>query len=710
VIRRLALLFALAAALAPSARATAQADISAVSTEELPSGEIVFRGSARLVDTGVILTADEIRFNPHTQVAMAMGHIVLDKTGDRILADAMTYDRATGDFTATNIRAGRFPYYIEGPSADGTPTEVVIHDAVVTYREPGAWQPTVRARSVTYAAGHYLRVSGASAGIGKYRPVPVMHIAEDLARKSSLWSVTVDGGYRHNLGAYLDTGLHIPVADGLSVGPDIGVYTFRGIMVGPLADYDVTSGAFTMQGFLRSGYIYDLGSRGTDIANNPVPPNRGYAEWQEKGQLTEDLTLTSDLNWSSDSEVVRDFHAKQFVPVQEPDNFLEADYTGGDFIGSVFTRFQPDQFYPVEERLPEIRFDLLPTALGGGIYIRINSGMAHLEEDPPFGGAFLESDRFDTFVGLSRPFSYKGIVDLTPVVGGRFTQYWDTTGAANPGGTGRALGELGFDADLKLSATFDYENPLWHIDGLRHLLTPTLSYRYIPNGSQNADWIPPIDRSTFTTYLPVLELGDMRALDQIQSENVLRVGLNNTLQTRDKAYGSVDLLTFNIDEDLHLQGAPQKTNFSDLHGELVATPARWLEVRLEDSVNSQTFTQQAIDTTITVREGDIWSAGFGLGFLSDQYGSYFIPGLGAYPIVGLDIYHVEGKLRLSEVYEAFARGDYDDRAHVFVDQFYGVSQRVSNTWIIQYALVFSNGPNKEGGHFGFNVNLNMIRF
>ena len=55
-------------------------------------------------------------------------------------------------------------------------------------------------------------------------------------------------------------------------------------------------------------------------------------------------------------------------------------------------------------------------------------------------------------------------------------------------------------------------------------------------------------------------------------------------------------------------------------------------------------------------------------------------------------------------------GDYDVRAHIFVDQFYGFTQKVSNTWVVQYALVFSEGPNKDGGHFGLNVTLNIIRF
>jgi hypothetical protein len=106
----------------------------------------------------------------------------------------------------------------------------------------------------------------------------------------------------------------------------------------------------------------------------------------------------------------------------------------------------------------------------------------------------------------------------------------------------------------------------------------------------------------------------------------------------------------------------------------------------------------------------MWSAKLGLSFLSDQYGTYAIPGLGSFPIVGTDVYHAEGRYRLNEVYELIVRGDFDERAHLFVDQLYGFTQKVSNTWIIQYAVVFSNGPNKGQGHFGLNVNLNVVRF
>jgi len=720
--RRLALLLGLAAASAPvclagappvpvTTKPAARADISADGINfDIDTGDTVLTGNALLIDTGLLLTADEIRVNEKTQVATASGHVVLTEIGDRILADRLTLHRLDGTFSALNIRVGRFPYYIEGESAEGNRTDVVVHNATVIYREPGPWQPTIKARSITYSAGHYLKMTGASVGVGNYRPVPVAHVGQELGQQGSSYNVTLDGGYRHNLGAYADVATHIPIVDGFTAGPDLGVYTFRGLMLGPVANYDITSGEDTAVGYLKSGYIHDFGTKDLDILGNEVPDDRAYVEWHHDQNITPDFNIEGDVNWSTDSEVIRDFHSKQFVPVQEPDNFLEATYTQPDYIASAFTRFQPDPFYPVQQRLPELRFDLLPTAIGGGVYVRLDTGLAHLAEDPTEGAPRLAEDRFDTFVGLTRPFSYKGIFDVTPVVGGRYTEYWATEGAVDGGGTGRALGELGFDADLKMSAVFNYDNPLWHIDGLRHLLTPTLSYRFIPDGDKAADWIPPIDRNTFTNYLPVMELGDMRAIDQLQASNVVRLGINNTLQTRDDTYGSRDLLSFNVDEDFRFQRAAGQTDFSDVHADLVATPAHWLEFRLEDTVSTERAAQRAVDADITLREGDTWMLRLGLGYLSDNYGEYYVPGLGYNPIIGVDTYHYELRRRMTEVYEVFMRGDYDARDNIFVDQYYGVVQRISNTWLLEYAVVFSEGPNNGAGHFGLEVSLNIIRF
>jgi len=284
--RRLALFFAFAAVLRSAPPAESNADLSADSSISIDdNGDLVAKPNAKLVDPGHLLTADEIRYNKKTQVAVAIGHVVLTVVGDRILADSLTYDAANGTFTARNLRIGRFPYYIEGKTAEGTPKEIVVHDATVTYREPGKWQPTIRAKTLIFSPGHYLRLSGGNVGIGSYNPIPFSRMGQDLSHQSTFSDASFDGGYRRNLGAYVDTAFHIPVFDGATLGPDVGLYTNRGLMLGPVATYDVTSGSDTAVGYLKSGYIYDYGDRYTDILGNPVPPNRAFAEWHHDQQI-----------------------------------------------------------------------------------------------------------------------------------------------------------------------------------------------------------------------------------------------------------------------------------------------------------------------------------------------------------------------------------------------------------------------------------------
>ena len=310
---------------------------------------------------------------------------------ERLLADRLVYHRTDGTFTANHVRAGTYPFYVEGERAEGTIKEIVIHDAIIIYREPGSWQPTVKAKTIVYSPGHYLRLASSFVGVGQRDFLPFARFRQDLTKPLGLSYIALDAGHRGSLGAYVDAGLHLPVAPGLAVGPDLGFYTARGVMAGPLAVYDISASDYSAQGSLKSGFIHDYGNKLTDVLGNPVPASRGYVDWEEQAQFGSHFTLNSDINWWKDSEVIRDFRTKGFVGLQEPDNYLEADYTGRNTFLSVFTRFQPDAFFPVQQRLPELQFELVPTAIGGGFYERFEAGLAHLKELPPEQGARLEN-------------------------------------------------------------------------------------------------------------------------------------------------------------------------------------------------------------------------------------------------------------------------------------------------------------------------------
>ena len=142
--------------LAAAPAADAQFDLSAdVSETDLAAGENIRRGNARLIDGATSLTADEIRYNYRTQIARARGNVVLQREGRRLLADELVYRRADQSFEVSQLRFGADPIYLTGARIHGTAKEIIVDQAVATFREPGPWTPTVRADRLAQASTLY---------------------------------------------------------------------------------------------------------------------------------------------------------------------------------------------------------------------------------------------------------------------------------------------------------------------------------------------------------------------------------------------------------------------------------------------------------------------------------------------------------------------------------------------------------------------------
>jgi LPS-assembly protein len=653
--------------------------------------EVVGIGNAQLNYGDLLLTADEYRYNTATRIVVLRGHATLTRGERRLLADTLTYNLKDGTYSVGDLRMGEYPLYLSGSSASGDKTTLTVNDARATVHEPGPFVPTLHASRIFYTPGRRLRAEGANLGVGEVRPV-VFSLFQQNLKEPLISYVSFTGGYRASLGAIAEFGLHLPVAPGLKLGGDLGLYTNRGLMFGPSGSYAGTAPDADYRGHFTSGFIHDRGNRLTDVLGRPVPASRGYVAWDHQQQLGANLTLTAQLNYWKDSEILRDFKPDAFFPVQQPDTFLESVYTGRNYFVSLFARFQPNTFEVVQERLPELRFDLLPLTIGAGLTERFNASLAVLQQDRVGGvGPRLTSNRVDTYYALSRTFAPAEWLSFTPMAGGRLTYYDHTTGARSS--YTRVLGEVGFDAQLRTSAVYDYKNEAWKIDGLRHLLTPRLSYRYIPEADKGSAYIPPIDRESFSTYLPPLGLGAVRSIDDLHATNTLRLGLDNTLQTRDGTYGSRDLLVLNLAADFRFHRPPGSRDLSEVHTEFAVMPARWLQFDAYSSFAPQTFTLSEFNSGLTVHDGDQWSTRFSSNFLRHQ----------------LDDYRMDTRLRINEAYEAVVRLQYDVRKHRFNEQSYGIRQNISNLWLVEYAFTLYNGPRRES-RVGFNVQVTVLGF
>ena len=236
-------------------------------------------------------------------------------------------------------------------------------------------------------------------------------------------------------------------------------------------------------------------------------------------------------------------------------------------------------------------------------------------------------------------------------------------------------------------------SPRWRVDGLRHLLTPRLGYRWIPESTRGDGVIPRIDRESFATYLPPLGLAAARHVDDLRAAHTLRLSLDNTLQTRDAAQGSRDLLLANLAADVRLRRRPGERDLSELHAEIIANPAGWVQADLYQSVSPRTGTLREFNSGFTLRDGREWSVRFGNNFLRGE----------------LQDYTLHAHRRLDERLSALVRLQYDERRRRFNEQTYGVAHTLANTWIVTYSVSVFSGRRRES-NFGFDVRVDAVRF
>lgn len=651
---------------------------------------VTVTGDARLAYPGVVLTADTISYNSATRSASAQGHVILTSGARRLVADEGTYDTATGRITARNLRVGQFPVYVSGETVEGTFDELVFTNATVFFRENASYTPSIRATRLTYARNKIVKAEGLGIGLlgGHFLRFPKF---EQTLNTDFVSYISAHLGYRGRLGVYTELGLHLPVAQGVELGGDVGLYSSRGIMVGPSGSYHRANEQGTVDGFFRSGYIHDTGSRGTDVLGVAVPPNRRYFSWEHRQTYGDKLTLDGQYNYWSDSEILRDFRHREFDGVQQPDSFVEAAYTEGNSSLSAFLRFHPNRYHRVQERLPELRYDLMPDALPLGFYQRFSASAAALESDAFGTDPRQHTDRFDAYYGLERPLKPAPWLTFTPVAGGRVIHYTDAIGGKNT--YTRTLGEVGFDANLLASGTFDYKNEVWEIDGLRHLVEPKLSYRYAPQADRGRAYIPPIDRRVFSTYLQPLSIGDSRNLDDLDALNTLRLSLNNTLQTRDAHYGSRNLAALNFAADYRFDPAAGQRHLSDFYTEVALTPAPWVRFEVFHRYDLHQPRLQEFNTGLTLIDQEWWSLRLATHFLRGNYDEYFL----------------EYRRRLNESFDVTGLWRYDARNARFNEQSYGVWQRLGQTWAVKYEVSFFAGPRRESS-FALNIEVELLKF
>src|SRR5262249_25043791 len=152
-----------------------------------------------------------------------------------------------------------------------------------------------------------------------------------------------------------------------------------------------------------------------------------------------------------------------------------------------------------------------------------------------------------TYHQLLLPHTFFGWLNFTPRVGGRFTYYSEASGpGAQTSELERGVFNTGAELSFKASRVFaGVRNSALDMDGMRHIVEPSINYVYVPTPNHPPSEVPQFDYELPSLRLLPIEFPDYNAIDSINSQNAFRFGLRNKIQT--KRLGKVaDLLDWNI--------------------------------------------------------------------------------------------------------------------------------------------------------------------
>ncbi len=653
-------------------------------TFNLSEGTITYTNGVVVRYGNAVLSARRAQLNQESGEVLAEGSVRLQEGNKVWYGERIEYNFKTQKSLATEFRAGQPPYFLKGDALAGDQASqvYVLARAIVTtddYAEPGYY---LRAGTLSIAPGDYIEAKNAVLYLGN---TPVFWFPKwrrSLKHDPNHWILVP--GYRSKYGPYLLTTYEWFWSDRIDGAIHVDGRQRRGPGVGPDLNYH-------LPGFGEGAFkYYDTRDDRPELdsGGHPIDQERQRVWFTHQGTLRTNLTLKAAVRYQSDSQVVRDFFETEYRQNTQPSTFLELNQLWSNWSLNTLAQPRVNNFQETVERLPDLKLTGLRQRIGPTpFYYESESSLGYYQRE----FAFIETNRFaarraDTFHQVLLPWTAFGWLNLTPRAGGRFTYYDEANG---PGATTleerRTVFNTGAEASFKASRTWPgLQNKFWEIDGVRHIVQPSINYVYVPRPSVTPARLPQFDYELPSAQLLPVTFPDYNSIDSIDSQNVLRFGLENKLQT--KRQGEVDnVIHWSVYTDWRIRPRPDQDPFADLYSKLDVKPFHWLTLNSELNYNLKQQQWDQVNNSATISVNDAWSWTLGQRYL--RSGAFYGTNIGN-NLVMSSLY-----VRLSPNWGVRALHHFDARERVMQTQTYTI-YRDFRSWTV--ALAFRILDNQDG--------------
>jgi LPS-assembly protein len=587
-----------------------------------------------------VLTADSVFVNTKTGDAEADGNVRIE-SGDMLwVGDHIHYNFKTHQMRSEQFRTGKSPIFAGGTQLTGDTSNRVYNASNAFFTTDDSSTPVfkIRASRIKIVPGKSVQMWNAvpyAAGVPLFY-LPYYH--RDISAQAN--NFTFIPGYRSRYGAYFLTTYRWYLGDVADGRIHADYRAKRGPGAGPDANLHLGQwGDATIK------YYYQNDSRPNYSTNvfpqyGSMPENRQrfYLGWQATPATN--LNLKAQINYQSDPLFLHDFFENDYTANPQPNTFIEANKYWDNWSLDALTTPRINSFYDQVERLPDVKLTgYRQQVLDTPVYYDSESSVGWYRSFdtytnglyPGTNGFYAASAaRADTYHQFTLPWTFFNWLNVTPRVGGRLTYYsgqsYNSLNATNGmpnDDVYREVFNTGVGTSFKASQLWsDATNSFWQVDGLRHIIEPSANYVFVPDPSTPPAELPQFDGSMPSLMLLPVQFPDYNNIDSIDTQNAIRFGLRNVLQT--KRDGQLeDLVNWNMLLDWRLDPKSDQSSLNDLYSQFVVRPRTWLALESQVRYDIDRGDLNMSFHQVTFSPNDRWSWGIGHWYLREgTWGDY----------------------------------------------------------------------------------------
>ena len=557
--------------------------------------KVIAKGNVVIIRGDSKLTADTVDFSRTTNLAHAKGHVRLIMKQGEIKGDEVTFnfETMTGDFHGAKIFAD--PYYGAGEDiVKVSDKKMELKRGYLTTCDLDKPHFHLFAPKVDIYPQDKIVARNIRLVIGS---VPVFYIPRMTQRLDDKkpWFTFVPG-YKKDWGMFLLTQSRYYINDHLQGVVHVDGREKKSVAWGVDAKYKTDSYG---DGIIRTYYMNELTMDRKRFwqpkINKTIARERFKSEWRHKWDIDKKTNLILQYYKLSDSSILKDYFNKEYQKDSSPRTFMTLTKSFPQGVLSFQLEGRVNNFESKTVRLPEIRYDLSSVKVGDtGFFIQNTSSFANLASKSPSPTEVrLETKRLDTDNELSYPMKV-WIFEMQPFIGERFT-YYSKTKDPDEYNSIRGIFRTGAMLSTKFYRIYEVESHFLggEIKNLRHIITPTVLYKYQRDPTRTSDQLDIFD-----------------SIDSMTRIHSINFGLENKFQTKRKGT-SVDLFRVLVSTDFRLKENPGTGGFDQVKADMDFKPVDWLTLYFDSNYDTRHDRLSTANFDLYINGGKKWTLGFG---------------------------------------------------------------------------------------------------